>query len=206
MVPPRDGDGAIAPAARWQAPLLIAGAALLFAVTGLCVKLASSQYSVGELVFYRALVGFVMMAVLLRRRGIALRTPVPAMHVWRNVSGVASLCLWFYAVGGLPIATAMTLNYTSSVWMALFLIGGASLFGNGRIDGRLFAAVLTGFVGVALILQPTIEQHQLWHGLGGLASGLLAAMAYLQISALGRAGEPEARTVFYFSLAGLVAG
>ena len=36
-----------------------------------------------------------------------------------------ALCLWFYAIGNLPLATAMTLNYMSSVWMALFLIGGA---------------------------------------------------------------------------------
>ena len=44
--------------------------------------------------------------------------------------GVASLTLWFYAIGGgLPLATAMTLNYMSSVWMALFLIGGAVIMG-----------------------------------------------------------------------------
>ena len=47
------------------------------------------------------------------------------MHFWRSVTGVISLCLWFYAIGNLPLATAMTLNYMSSVWMALFLIGGA---------------------------------------------------------------------------------
>jgi S-adenosylmethionine uptake transporter len=34
--------------------------------------------------------------------------------------------------------------------------------------------------------------------LSGLSSGVLAAIAYLQITALGRAGEPEVRVVFYF--------
>ena len=66
--------------------------------------------------------------------------------------------------------------------------------------------MLLGFAGVALVLRPTIEQQQLWHGLVGLLSGLMAAMAYLQVTALGRAGEPEERIVFYFSLGGLAVG
>jgi len=188
------------------APLLIAIASLLFAVMGLCVKLASLRYNAGEIVFYRALTGLLLMGGWIVARGGSLRTPVAGMHFWRSLSGVSALCLWFYALGGLPLATAMTLNYTSSVWMALFLMGGAVLLGASRIDGRLVAAVLTGFVGVALILRPTIDQQQLWHGLAGLVSGLFAAMAYLQVTALGRVGEPETRVVFYFSLGGVLAG
>lgn len=188
------------------AALLITGAAFLFAVMGLCVKLASVQYTAGEIVFYRALVGLVLMGVILRARGGTLRTAVPGMHFWRALSGVSALCLWFYAIGGLPLATAMTLNYMSSVWMALFLLGGAVLLGSQRVDGRLVAAVLAGFVGVALVLRPTIDERAVWHGLAGLASGMLSAMAYLQVTALGRAGEPEPRVVFYFSLGGVLAG
>lgn len=191
---------------RFPAPLLIACASLLFAVMGLCVKLASSRYNAGEIVFYRALVGLVLLGSWILLRGGSLRTAVPAMHFWRSLSGVTALCLWFYALGNLPLATGMTLNYTSSVWMALFLMGGSVLFGAGRIDGRLVAAVFAGFIGVALILRPTIEQDQLWHGVAGLMSGLCAAMAYLQVTALGRVGEPETRVVFYFSLGGVVAG
>jgi drug/metabolite transporter (DMT)-like permease len=70
------------------------------------------------------------------------------------------------------------------------------------VDGRLVLAVMAGFAGVALILRPTIEQDQLWHGLIGLLSGVLAATAYLQVTALGRVGEPGERVVFYFSAAG----
>ncbi|MBC7716808.1 MAG: DMT family transporter, partial [Pseudorhodobacter sp.] len=97
-------------------------------------------------------------------------------------------------------------NYMSSVWMALFLIGGAAMLGTARIDGRLVATVLLGFGGVALILQPTIADNQLWHGLMGLISGIVAATAFLQVAGLAKVGEPALRIVFYFSLGGVVAG
>jgi drug/metabolite transporter (DMT)-like permease len=114
--------------------------------------------------------------------------------------------LWFYSIGQLPLATAITLNYMSSVWMALFLIGGAVMLGSAKVDARLVLTVLTGFGGVALVLRPTLDREQFRGALAGLASGLGAAMAYLQVTALGRVGEPEYRVVFYFSLGGVVAG
>jgi len=181
-------------------------ATLLFAVMGVAVKYASAHYGAAELVFYRSALGAVMIGVYARWRGIALRTPVPAMHAWRSATGVSALALWFYAIEGLPLGTAMALNYMSSVWMALFLLGGSVWLGAARVDSRLIAAVLVGFAGVALVLRPTVQTSQAWYGLSGLSSGLLAAIAYLQITALGRVGEPDVRTVFYFSIGGAALG
>jgi S-adenosylmethionine uptake transporter len=175
---------------------------------GVCVKLASQLYTTGEIVFYRGLVGATFIALMARWRGGSLRTTVPGMHLWRSLTGVCALCLWFYALGHLPLATAVTLNYMSSVWMALFLIGGAVALGarGTKIDGRLVATVLVGFLGVALVLRPTLTHNQAWAGVIGLLSGMLSATAYLQVTALGRVGEPEYRVVFYFSLGSMSAG
>ncbi|MCY7316739.1 MAG: DMT family transporter [Rubrivivax sp.] len=194
-----------------SAPALMIAASLLFALMGACVKLASAHYNAGEIVLYRSLVGLALMAALMRWRGIGFATRFPAMHLWRSVTGATALCLWFYAIAHLPLATAMTLNYMSSVWIALFLVGGAVLLapergGGQAIDVRLVAAVLIGFVGVGLVLRPTLDQEQLWHGVIGLGSGLIAAMAYLQVTALGRVGEPGERVVLFFSATGVVFG
>ncbi len=181
-------------------------ASFLFATMGVCVKLASARYSPGEIMFWRGLTGAVLMALLARSRGVALATRMPATHFWRSLAGVTAMYLWFQALGNLPIATAMTLNYMSSVWMALFMLGGAVMLGSARVDGRLIGTVLLGFAGVALVLRPTIGHDQLWNGLLGLISGMISAMAYLQVTALARAGEPEIRIVFYFSLGGSLFG
>lgn len=179
---------------------------LLFALMGACVKLASARYAAGEIVLYRGVVGIVAMYSVARLRGGTLRTAVPAMHFWRSLTGVIALVLWFFAIANLPLATAVTLNYMSSVWMALFLVGGAIALGGARIDPRLILTVLVGFTGVACVLQPAIARDQIWGGLAGLLSGVLAATAYLQVTALGRSGEPDYRIVFYFSLGSIVAG
>ena len=189
-----------------SASLLMICSSFLFATMGVCVKFASDTYGPGEIVMYRGLVGVIGIALLARARGVSLKTRVPMMHAWRSVVGVASLTLWFYAIGHLPLATAVTLNYMSSVWMALFLIGGAVVLGAQRVDARLLATVLVGFVGVALVLQPSLDRDQLLPGVIGLASGMLAALAYLQVTTLGRVGEPEIRVVFYFSIGGFVTG
>jgi S-adenosylmethionine uptake transporter len=184
-------------------------ASLFFATMSVCIKFASAHFNTFELVFYRGLIGMAFMASLCRVQRVSLRTTIPWMHVWRSVIGVISLSAWFYAIAHLPLATAMTLNYMSGVWVAAFLVGGTLVMGRLQDVGRQGPIVLTviaGFAGVVMILRPTIEQNQLFAGVIGLLSGLGAAMAYIQVAALGRLGEPESRTVFYFSVGTSVVG
>ncbi len=177
-----------------------------FATMAVGIKVASRDFNTFELVFYRGIVSVIFMAVVLRTRGTALKTAVPMMHAWRSVIGVLSLASWFYAIAHLPLATAMTLNYMSGVWVAAFIVGGALLYGRSERQGPLLATVLAGFAGVVMTLHPTLQQDQLFAGLIGLLSGLGAALAYMQVTALGKAGEPEGRTVFYFSLGSAITG
>lgn len=181
-------------------------ASLLFATMGVCVKFASSTFNSAELIFYRGLIGVVFLWALARTRGISLATRFPGMHAWRSLIGVMSLGGWFYALAHLPLATAMTLNYMSSVWIAAFLVGGSLLLGRSQKQGPLVLTVMLGFVGVVLMLRPTIDHHQAFAGLLGLLSGMSAAFAYMQVMALSRLGEPETRVVFYFSVGSVVAG
>jgi S-adenosylmethionine uptake transporter len=185
-------------------------AALLFATMGVCIKFASAWFSSFEIVFYRGLIGLAFMAVVMRWRGVSIATPVPMMHFWRSVVGTTALTTWFISIATLPLATAMTLNYMSSVWIAAFLVGGALLMQKQgevlREQGPLILTVLSGFGGVALMLRPTMGDGQLFGGLLGLVSGVFSALAYLQVSALSKAGEPESRTVFFFSAGATLVG
>ena len=196
-------------------------AAFLFASMGACVKVASAHFNAAELVFYRGLIGMLLLWWLARSQGVRLATRYPSMHAWRSLVGVTALGAWFYAIAHLPLATAMTLNYMSSVWIAAFLVGGALLSwrpenpapapgaeGPGA-QAPLVLTVLAGFAGVLLLLRPGLEASSGQEGFAsvvGVLSGMAAAMAYLQVVALSRLGEPETRTVFYFAVGSAAAG
>ena len=185
-------------------------ASLFFATMAVCVKVAGAWFNASELVFWRGVLGMLFMWLMARQQRVSLGTAYPGMHAWRSLVGVLSLGAWFYAIAGLPLATAMTLNYMSSVWIAAFLVGGALLAWNPKSgslrQGPLALAVLAGFAGVVLMLRPTIAHDQALAAVVGLLSGIVAAFAYLQVMALGRIGEPEARTVFYFAVGSALAG
>ncbi|MDF3836607.1 DMT family transporter [Cupriavidus basilensis] len=181
-------------------------AAFAFSLMGVGVKLASEFYGTGEIVFYRSLIGVVIMWTILASSGTSVRTPHMAMHIKRSLFGVTALLLWFTSITMLPLATAMTLNYMSPVWIALILGAGAALTGTGGADRKLIGAILMSFAGVLCLLQPSVGHNQLTGGLIGLISGIFTALAYVEVRQLGQLGEPEGRIVFYFSAVGMTIG
>jgi len=181
-------------------------ATFLFSIMGVGVKLASDTYSTAEIVAYRGLIGMLVMFAVMRWQGASFRTSIPLQHLWRGAVGVAALWIWFYAIARLPLAMAVTLNYMSPIWLATFLLFGAWFRKTGKIQPGLLMTIVSGFIGVVLLLRPSLRPDQLPDGLIALSSGMLAALAYMQVRQMGLAGEPENRVVFYFSLSCAVAG
>jgi len=181
-------------------------ASFAFSIMGVCVKMAAAMYSTSEIVLYRSLVGVLFIAGLIAVRGGSFRTAFPWHHAWRGMIGVTALWMWFFAIGKLPLAAGMTLNYLAPVWIAAILFSVGWWRGQNKFEWGLATAVICSFIGVVLLLRPAFHADQWFAAVVGLGSGVLSAFAYLQVKKLGQMGEPEYRVVFYFSAAGLVAG
>ncbi len=136
------------------------------------------------------------MLVLVKARGIPVKTSLWKLHVQRSGSGCISLILYFYAISMLPLASAVTLSYTSPLFLAVYLV----LLGKARLRSGMVFALMLGFLGVVLLLRPTFQADQLLGGVIGLASGMVAGLAYFNVRELGARGEAEERIVFYFAL------
>ena len=175
-------------------------AAALFAVMGVLVKYASADFSSPELVFYRSIFGLVTIWLGIvwqtRRWFASLSTAHAATHLWRSLAGFIALVLFFYALGRVPLATAVTLNYTAPLFLAVL----SAVWLHERHGRGLLLAVLLGFVGIVLLLRPQWQPDTWLPALGALVSALFAAIAYVNIKRLGKLGEPEWRVVFYFTL------
>ncbi len=184
--------------------MLLAG--LSFAVMSLLAKeVVSLGYGSIELVFYRSLIGWLLLGLWLRSAGqsffgVAHRV----MLLRRALVGLAALLSFFYAIVHLPVSVALTLNYTSPLFLAVLLPWTL----REGMSSRQYAAVGLGFVGVCLLLQPwSTPPADLFAALVGLASGLLAAVAYLHVRRLGALGVSEAHVVVWFAAIGtLVTG
>ena len=176
--------------------LWMLAAGLAFSLMGAFVKLGAEHFSAAELVFYRSLVQMAGAYAMLAHAGGTVKTKRFGMHVHRGVSGFVSLFMFFYALTTLPVATAMTLNYSSPLFLALLL----TFLARERPGGMLIGTVLLGFAGVLLLLRPAVHADQLWPFAVGLASGAISSVAYWNVRELVRAHEPEARVVFYFAL------
>lgn len=178
--------------------MLVAGA--LFATMGAFAKFLGTQFTGAELSMYRSLVALLAIGVVVLVRRQSLATLYWRGHFWRGTTGTISLVGYFYAMTQLPLATAITLNYTSPLWLTVL----STLMLGERFRAPLVAAIVMGFVGVTCLLRPTFSDDNSMAGLIGLASGFFAACAYVNVKKLGAAGEPEWRVVFYFGLVGFI--
>ena len=182
--------------------LWMIAASLLFACMGVCVKLGSAQFSAAELVFWRGFVATLLIGSYILVRRLPLATRHARTHVARGLAGFVSLVMYFYAISLIPLAAAVTLNYTSPLFLALLLV----LWLKEPVRRGFYGVLAAGFVGVIFLLQPTFERAQWLGALFGLGSGIISSVAYLNVRRLGELGEPEWRTVFYFSAMAALGG
>jgi len=171
-------------------------AAFLFACMSVLVKFGAMHFSSTELVFYRSLFGVWATYAIIRSHGFSVMTPHWRIHCWRGITGLISLLMFFYCLTELPLGTAVSLNYTWPLFLALF----STLILKEHLRWSLVFAILLGFVGVIILLRPALPEEQWFAGLIGIASGFFAAIAYVNVKQLGNLGESEWHVVFYFTL------
>ncbi len=168
---------------------------LCFASMGALVKHLTGTLPVVEVAFMRGLFGLLLLLPLLGRQAgrQTLATRVPWLHLLRTALGVSALYCFFYALSRLPLADGMLLKMTSPLFMPLI----AALWLAERLRAAVWLAVGIGFLGVALVVEPS--GHLAPAALAGLAGGLFAAGAKVTVRRLARS-EPTVRIVFWFSL------
>ena len=171
-----------------------------FSLMAAFTKLGATDFGTFELVFYRQIVGcgLIFLWVVATHRTVV--THLVPSHLKRSLLGTLALLIWVYALGRLPLGTAMTLNYTSPLVSYLAVRAGEAL------EKKLIACVIFGFFGITLILRPDVGASDLMPSLIGATSGFFAALAQFQVRQLAKMREPAWRIVFYFTLTGTVAG
>lgn len=178
-----------------RAAVLLFFSSLVFATVGAIIKILSESVAPTTLVFFRASIGLLALTPLLVRGGLAdLATEHFRSHVARAFAGLAAMYCFFYAIAHLPLAEATLLNYSSPLFIPFI----ARVWIGEPVPAKIGRALVTGMVGIAIILRPGLGFFTPAALVGVLSAGLTAT-AMVSIRGLAR-HEPTTRIVFYFGL------
>ncbi len=172
-------------------------AALFFSLMGLFVRLVRDIPFI-EVVVFRAAVSLVISVVLLWKAGKSLWGTNKGLLFLRGLFGFIGLSAYFYTIHAMPLAEAVTIQYTNPLFTALF----APLILKESGSGREWLASILAFGGVIMIAQPTSISSAL-PALIGLGGAMCSGVAYNLVRKLGQKGEDPLTIVMYFPLIAL---
>ena len=178
-----------------RAALLMLGSTMFFGLMTIAIKFAAQSLHTFEIVFFRNFFGLMATLPLLLRHGPdLLRTTQLPRYVFRCTIGIVSMMAGFWAIGHLPLAQAVSLSYSTPIFVTI----AAVFFLHEQVRARRWAAVALGFIGVIIIVRPGSDSFTAG-SLVALAAAVLSGIVSIQIKQLSKV-EPADRIVFYTTL------
>jgi drug/metabolite transporter (DMT)-like permease len=177
------------------------GATLAFSLQYVGIKLAGSV-PVGEVVFFRAFFALIPLFILTTYTvglGPMMRTDRPLLHLVRSAVGATGMFLNFAALKLLPLADITAFGFVQPIFAVVL----AALILKEVVGPYRGAAVVIGFAGVLLMIQPhgglfAIALHGLSAGAGlALTGALSSAFVIIYIRQMSATQKSET-IVFYF--------
>lgn len=140
-----------APAVR--AALWMSGALVSFMSMAISGRELAAELTTFQILFFRSLVGLVVVAILLQRSGwTQVETRMFGTHLVRNLAHFGGQYGWFYGLAFIPLTEVFAIEFTVPIWTAIL----ATIFLGERMNRMRALAVAVGFVGVLVILRPGV--------------------------------------------------
>lgn len=163
------------------------------------VKLAGQEgVHVTESLFYRQLTAMPLICFLIWRSEAgwpAIKSDKHKLHLMRSVFGIFAMGLNFWAMTLLPLADATTISFTVPIFATMF----AALILREKVGIQRWTAILIGFIGVLIVIQPGGTLIPAFGAAVALSGALVTASVTLVIRVLGRT-ETSIVTIFWFSV------
>ena len=149
---------------------------LIGALNGAVAKFLSQTMDPMEIVFYRNLLGVLIVLYSLRKLSVSFDTSKVHLLLLRGVFGALAMVLFFYTIATIPLGEAVVLNKTSPFFVTIL----AYYLMKETINLKTFFALIIGFLGIIFIMKPFGVEVSFEHFLGVLG-GFFAAAAYATI-------------------------
>ena len=168
-------------------------------INDVTVKWLSKEYPIWEIVFFRAISGIIISIGLVMRFGIAtLKTKKPIAHTIRALSAVACVVFYFFGLKFLLVSESSALAHTAPIIATVLAV---PILGE-KLGMRRFFAVIFGFTGVIIIVQPGTDLFKI-ESLLPIISAVFMAFSYLSLRFIMKT-DSSISIIFYYSFALLV--
>lgn len=184
-----------------RAAAFMVGAALLFALMSVMVKLLSHSLPNAMVVFLRSALSLLLLTPPLLRRGTTqLKTRHLREHILRGTVGMAAMYCFFFVIAKLGLAEALLLNYSLPLFIPLVE---RAWLGEPTPPG-IWKPLAIGMLGLVFILKPGLGLFQP-AALVGIMGAVFAATAQVGVRRL-TLTESVTTIVFYFSVCSTLIG
>ena len=175
-------------------------ATIFYAATYGSVRLLSTEFSVFQLVFFRAIIGVFLMMPWLISGGIGqLRTPQPVTYAWRSSLNYGGMVFLIYGLATMQLQDVTGLMFTTPLFTVLFV----ALFLGEHVGPRRGIALLVGFVGAMIIIRPGFQELS-WAALGVLGTSAVYAVVNVSTKTLARTDTSNTIVFYDFLLLSLL--
>jgi len=126
-------------------------ASFFFSLMTLCVKNIDKRIPIYELVFFRSLLSLITTLFIIKIKNISPFGNNKPLLILRGILGTLALVCIFYAIRNMPLSISTVIQYTYPIFISIF----AGIFINEKINRNLVFALIIGWIGILVILNPT---------------------------------------------------
>ncbi len=178
---------------RMAGVLWVVFAGFMFSLNAVLVRLGGHTIAITELIFYRYIIGFSILALVMFKKGISWKSQHKKRLFYRGTSGILSTTSYYIALINIPLAVTSTLSNTTGLFLCLL----GFLFLGERPKASRIGALLLGLLGIRLVLKADFQLLNTLGVIAALLNGFFSALSYFNIRELHEAGEPEERIMAY---------
>ena len=174
-------------------------AVLCVTIMSVQAKLIGIEYHPVQIAFARAIVVIILLTPIIHKLGgfNFLKTRKPKTHFFRGIAGLVGNIMFFLAFQRLPVADVTVISQAVPIFACIF----AFFFLKENIGWRRWMAILIGFLGVIIAINPTGQI--VIASIYALIGTLMWATTIIFLRLLGTTEHPV-KTVFFFMLVSVI--
>ena len=170
------------------------GSVTCFSIMDICVKWLD-YYPIGQVLFLRFFIGFIPIFFIIPKSRLLdfYKTSRPGLHAFRAITGALAIIALFFGLRELPLADVVSLTFGGPIFVTVASI----FFLSERVGIKRWSAVLVGFIGMLLIVQPAFINLNYYY-ISPIIFCIFFACVAISVRSLSKT-EPNYTIAFYFT-------